>query len=185
MKLPVACWLILVAVAFTSAGRAAAAESRELKVHLAQANNDSPYAFVRAKFRPGEVTDPWAVRFFDEKRTEVPYFVWDSVTWKVAKEGREDWGHSYALINHGPGHEPEVIEARAKKLEWTKKKLPELGEKLEAEEQAAAKAGDSVCAALYLLRRHVAAFGKERLTLHIYPKRQLEPNHSVSERPTS
>ncbi len=38
---------------------------RELTVHLAQANNSSPYAFVRAKFAPGEVADPWAVRFCD------------------------------------------------------------------------------------------------------------------------
>jgi hypothetical protein len=108
MKLPRACWLILVAGALGIPGWATATESGALKVHLAQANNDSLYAFVRAKFRPGEVTDPWAVRFFDEKGTEVPYFVWDSVTWKVAKEGREDWGHRYALINHGPGNEPEV-----------------------------------------------------------------------------
>ena len=81
---------------------------RELKVHLAQANNDSPYSFVRAKFEPGEVTDPWAVRFYDERGGEIPYFVWDSVSWRVAREGRDDWGKRFALINHAPEGNPIV-----------------------------------------------------------------------------
>src|SRR5437870_9282716 len=153
---------------------AADGASRELQVHLAQANNDSPYAFGRAKFRPGEVADPWAVRFFDDKGKEVPYFVWDSVTWRVAREGRADWGKRYALLNHGPGDAAEVVEARARKLEAARKALPELAARLEAEEQAAGEAPDSVCAALYLLRYRVPAFGKERLTLRIYPGPQAE-----------
>src|SRR6516162_8448363 len=148
MKLTaVRCILLAVCATFLSSS-AVAEEKRELKVHLAQANNDSPYAFVRAKFNPGEVADPWAVRFFDEKGAEVPYFVWDSVTWRVAREGRDDWGHRYALLNHAPGDAPEVVEARANKLQAAKKNLPELGAALEAQEQAAKKAGDSVCAVL-------------------------------------
>jgi hypothetical protein len=149
-----------------------AAEDRALRVHLAQANNDSPYAFVRAKFQPGEVGDPWAVRFFDDKGAEVPYFVWDSITWRVAQEGRADWGHRYALNHHSPGDSPEVAVARDQKLQSTKQNLPELGAKLEAQEQAVRKAPDSVCAALYLLRHPVRAFGKERLTLRLYAARQ-------------
>jgi hypothetical protein len=156
MKLNKAFGILLAACALFIPGRADAGGDRELKVHLAQANNNSPYAFVRAKFRPGEVADPWAVRFFDDKGAEVPYFVWDSVTWRVAREGRADWGHRYALINHAPGDAPEVLEARPCKLQETRKNLPELGAKLEAQEQAAAKAPDSVCAALYLLRHRVA-----------------------------
>src|SRR5690242_10519963 len=78
-------------------------EVRELKVHLVQANNASSYAFVWAKFQPGELADPWAVRFFDEKNVEIPYFVWDSVTWRVAYEGKPEWGHRFALISHAPG----------------------------------------------------------------------------------
>jgi len=175
MKLVSACWIMLAVFASGSAGCANAEGNRELKVHLAQANNNSPYAFVRAKFEPGEVVDPWAVRFFDEKGAEVSYFVWDSVTWQVAREGRADWGHRYALINHAPGDAQEVLEARARKLQWAKKNLPELGTRLEGQEQAAKKAGDSVCAAMYLLRRPVPAFGKERLTLRVYPRRQVEP----------
>src|SRR5262249_4177124 len=53
----------------------------------------------------------------------------------------------------------------------------EIAAELEAQEQAAAKAPDSVCAALYLLRHKVPAFGKERLTLRIYPDKQVEPKH--------
>jgi hypothetical protein len=170
---------VLVACAFAISARASAEGPRELKVHLAQANNNSPYAFVRARFEPGEVTDPWAVRFFDDKGAEVPYFVHDSTTWRVAQAGRADWGHRYALLNHAPGDTPEVVEARAKKLEWTKKKLPALGSKLEARDQAARKAPDSVCAALYLLRYPVPAFGKKRLTLRIYPERQVTPKIQV------
>jgi hypothetical protein len=176
MKPATECWIVLAACLLTP-GWATAADHRELTVHLAQANNDSPYAFVRAKFNPGEVADPWAVRFFDDKGTEISYFVWDSITWKVAQEGRADWGRRYALVNHAPGDAPEVVEARAQKLKWTRKNLPELGEKLDAQEQAARKAGDSVCAALYLLRHRVAALGKERVTLRIYPERQVEPKH--------
>src|SRR5262249_51544104 len=37
------------------------------------------------------------------------------------------------------------------------------------------KAPDSVCAAMYLLRYRVPPFGKERLTLRIYPEKQVEP----------
>jgi hypothetical protein len=173
MKLTHTCWIVVAACALAIPGRAA--EARELKVHLAQANNNSPYAFVRAKFKPGEVADPWAVRFLDGKGKEVPYFVWDSITWRVARAGRPDWGKRYALLNHAPGDAPQVSEARGKKLEWAKKNLPELGTRLQAQEQAAGKFPDSVCAALYLLRYKTPAFGKERLTLRIYPKKQVEP----------
>jgi hypothetical protein len=175
MKLTKASWILLTAWALHLPGWANAEGNRELKVHLAQANNNSPYAFVRAKFEPGEVADPWAVRFFDETGAEIPYFVWDSVTWRVAQEGRADWGNRYALMNHAPGEAPEVREARAQKLQWARKNLPELGAQLEAQEQAAKRAPDSVCAALYLLHHHVPAFGKERLALRIYPQRQVEP----------
>jgi hypothetical protein len=154
---------------------ASAEGNRELKVHLAQANNQSPYAFVRAKFEPGELADPWAVRFFDERGAEVPYFVWDSVTWRVAREGRDDWGRRYALINHAPGNSSDVLEAREQKIQWAEKKLPSLGKRLKIQEEAARRAGDSVCAVLYLLRRSVPAFGKERLSLRLYRDRQVEP----------
>src|SRR6516164_3768846 len=158
MKLTaVRCILLAVCATFLSSS-AVAEEKRELKVHLAQANNDSPYAFVRAKFNPGEVADPWAVRFFDEKGTEIPYFVWDSVTWRVAQAGRADWGHRYALINHAPGDAPAVVQARAQKLQWANKNLPELGAKLETQDKQAAKAPDSLCGAMYLLQKRVPAF---------------------------
>ena len=98
----------------------------ELTVHIAQANNNSPYTFVRAKFEPGEVSDPWAVRFFDGKGVEVDYFVWDFVTWKVAREGRADWGNRYALLNHACGNSAEALQARSRKLEWAKRNSPEL-----------------------------------------------------------
>ena len=159
--------LTVLLVGFTSP--AGAAEVRELKVHLAQANNDSPYAFVRAKFDPGEVPDPWAVRFFDEDANEVPSFVWDSVTWRTAREGRADWGRRFALLNHGPGDAPEVTAARGTKLRAAEQALPELAAEIEAREQAAGRAPDSVCAAMYLLRYRVPAFGKKRLTLRIDP----------------
>ena len=175
MKPTRACGILLAACALGIPERACADGTRELKVHLAQANNNSSYAFVRAKLNPGEVSDPWAVRFFDDKGNEVPYFVWDSITWRVAREGRADWGKRYALLNHAPGDAREVIEARARKLQATKKAVPELAAELEAQEEAAAKAPDSVCAALYLLRYRVPAFGKERLTLRIYPETQAEP----------
>ena len=112
--------------------------TRQLRVHLAQANNDSPYTLVRAKFEPGELADPWAVRFFDDKGGEIPYFVWDSVTWGVARKGRADWGERYALVNHAAGDTAEVKGARAKKLEWARKLLPEpgLGDRLDFQELA-------------------------------------------------
>jgi hypothetical protein len=179
MRLIRACWILLAVAALNIPGRAGAEEPRACQVHLAQANNNSPYAFVRARFNPGEVADPWAVRFFDGQGKEVPYFVWDSVTWRVAQEGRPDWGRRYALCNHAPGDAPEVLAARGEKIRWCRKNLPEVGAKLEAQEQAARKAPDSVCAALYLLRHRVPAFGKERLTLRIYPEKQTEPKRRV------
>jgi hypothetical protein len=175
MKLTKACGILLAACALAIPERAAAKDTRELKVHLAQGNTDNPYAFVRAKFNPGEVSDPWAVRFFDRTGKEVPYFVWDSITWRVAREGRADWGKRYALLNHGPGDAPQVVEARARKLEAAKKALPELAAQVEAQERVAGKAPDSVCAAMYLLRYRMPAFGKERLTLRIHPEKQVEP----------
>lgn len=183
MKTPTACSIVLAFTMLGSSQVAAAEANRELKVHLAQANNDSPYAFVRAKFAPGEVVDPWAVRFFDDQGKEVPYFVWDSVTWRVAREGRPDWGKRYALLNHAPGDAPEVIEARGKKLEAAKKALPMLAAEIEGQEQAAEKAPDSICAAMYLLRYRVSPFGKERLTLRIYPKTQVEPKRRAWKSP--
>jgi hypothetical protein len=166
-------FLALFAVGFAF-GSANAQSPRELTVHLAQANNDSPYAFMRAKFEPGEVSDPWAVRFFDGDR-EVEYFVWDAITWKVARDGRRDWGYGYALLNHGPGDTDEVLGARAQKINWAKDRLPALGAKLAAQDQKAKESGDSVCAAMYLLRHRVPAFGKPKLRMKIYPERQVQP----------
>jgi hypothetical protein len=179
MKLTRACPIILATCALGIPELACAEDTRELRVHLAQANNNSPYAFVRARFNPGEVADPWAVRFFDDRGKEVPYFVCDAISWRIAREGRTDWGKRYALLNHGPGDAPQVLEARARKLEWTRKNLPELGARLDAQEQAVGKTPDSVCAALYLLRYRVPAFGKERLTLRICGEKQVDPKRRV------
>jgi hypothetical protein len=151
---------------------------RTLRVHLAAAGSRSPLAFVRARFEPGETTDPWAVRFFKDDGTEIPYFVWDSVTWQVAGAGRDDWGGRYALLNHAPGDDPGVRSARDRKIAWVEAHLPALGAKLAAQRAAMARAGDSVCAALYLLQHSVPPFGKERITLRIYPARQIEPSRS-------
>ena len=111
------CSIMLAASALMSLEPARAEGARELRVHLAQANNQSPYTFVRARFKPGEVVDPWTVRFINDQGEEIPYFVWDSITWRVAREGRADWGKSYALLNHGPGAAPEVLKARPRKLQ--------------------------------------------------------------------
>jgi hypothetical protein len=163
MKLNLAGRVLLVSCLAGLPARADADSKRELKVHLVAANNSSPYVFVRAKFEPGEVADPWAVRFFDEKGAEISFFVWDSITWQAAQKGRADWGHRYGLINHGPGDSTVAVAARAKKLEATKKDLPEVAARLQAREQAVGKAPASVCAAMYLLRRRVLPFGKERI----------------------
>jgi hypothetical protein len=165
--------ILATAIMLASPTLVGAQGQRELKVHLVQANNDSPYTLVRAKFEPGEVADPWGVRFVDDKDADIPYFVWDSVTWRVAQDGRPEWGHRYALINHAPGDAPEVVEARGKKLEWTRKTFPELAAKLDAQEAAARKAPDSVCAAIYLLRRQVPALGKDRVRLRIGEQPQV------------
>ena len=171
-----------VALALAGPGPAGAQEAKVpsaergmLAVHVCQANNRSPYAFVRAKFQPGEVADPWAVRFLGPDGKEVPYFVWDSVTWKVAREGRADWGHRYALLNHGPGDAPEVLEARGRKLEWARRKLPELAARLAAQDEAAGRSPESVCAALYLLRYPAEAYGKHKLTLRLHAGPQAPP----------
>jgi hypothetical protein len=168
-------WGLLAASPATAAEPKPAAAVQVLNVHACQANNRSPYLFVRAKFEPGEVPDPWAVRFFDEKGGEVPYFVWDSVTWEVARRGRADWGRRYALINHAPGCDSEVLAARDRKLHWAKHNLPELAERLQAREDAARRWGNSTCAALYLLRYAASAYAKERLTLRLYSTPQVEP----------
>lgn len=176
-RLPLAALLIALVIF----AQARAAEVQELKVHLTQANNESSYAFVRAKFKPGEVRDPWAVRFVDESGAEVSYFVWDSVTWQVAREGREDWGKRYALINHASGDSDEMRAARGEKISWALENLPELGARLEAEDQTAKANGDSICAALYLLRRTVPAMGRDRLSLRVFPGHQVEPKTRVIE----
>src|SRR5215471_2913525 len=120
---------ILLVVGALALNAASAQEPRNLEVHLAQAKNDSPYAFVRAKFEPGELTDPWAVRFFDDAGAEIPYFVWDSLTWKVARNGRADWGGRYSQLNHAAGEMPEVAAARDEKILWAKEHMPVLGAK--------------------------------------------------------
>ncbi|MBM4020397.1 MAG: hypothetical protein FJ288_19110, partial [Planctomycetes bacterium] len=166
------------AVAGLSAGAAQAAETRTdrapgdrrlLNVHACQANNRSPYLLVRAKFRPGEVADARAVKFFAPDGTEVAHSVWDSVTWRVARDGRPDWGGRYALLQHGSGNAQEAREARGKKLEAAKQQLPRLGAELAAEDEAAQRHGDSICSAIYLLRHALLPYGKEKLRLEILP----------------
>src|SRR5215471_13084615 len=179
---------ILLVVGALALNAASAQEPRNLEVHLAQANNDSPYAFVRAKFEPGELADPWAVRFFDDAGAEIPYFVWDSLTWRVAREGRSDWGRRYAQLNHAAGDSDAVSAARGEKIAWANQHMPALGTQLAAQDEAAKKAGESVCAAMYLLRYRVPAFGKRRVVLRIFDQSQVKPNRlawqgpNVSER---
>jgi hypothetical protein len=148
----------------------------DIPVHLVQAGNDSPYSFVRAKFEPGEVSDPWAVRFFDSRGAEVPCFVWDSVTWEVARQGRPHWGRRYAILNHHPGHAPEALHMRRRRLDAAQQQLPELGSALAARDEAAGQWGDSVCAAIYLVRHRVPPFGKDKLTLRVYRTPQTAPS---------
>ncbi|MBI1311087.1 hypothetical protein GC176_07240 [bacterium] len=169
---------VLFALSFAAADFVSAAP-RELQVHLAQAGNESPYVFVRAKFEPGELADPWSVKFVDAAGREVPYFVWDSMTWREAREGRADWGHRYAPLNHAAGDATDVKTARDEKIRWAVEHLPQLGGKLKSEDDDARTHGDSVCAAMYLLRYQVAAFGKQRLTLRIHDQQQVEPHHTV------
>src|SRR5262245_56977461 len=113
---------------------------RTLPVHVVQASGQSDYAFVRANFRPGEIDDPWAVRFFDAKGKEVPYHVWDAVDWQTAHVGRPEWGKQYPLLQHYPGNDPNVKKARAEKLAWAKKFAPAEAAEMEAIENAARNA---------------------------------------------
>lgn len=172
--------LAIAAIVFVSSLFSASfawAAPRELKVHLAQSNNDCPYALVRAKFEPKELADPWAVRFFDGEGNEVSYFVWDAITWREARDGRSDWGGRYAALNHAAGDASDVLTARDVKIDWAKNNLPTLGLSLSLVDSTARAHGDSVCAAMYLLRHKVPALGKDRMTLRMYPERQAEPKH--------
>jgi hypothetical protein len=173
-----ACSFVFALSLLPGVARATEEPSRTLRVHLAAAGSRSPFNLVRARFEPGETNDPWAVRFFKDDGTEIPYFVWDSVTWQVAGAGRDDWGQRYALLNHAPGDDPGVRTARDRKIAWAEAHAPALSGKLAAQRAAAARAGDSVCAALYLLQHSAAPFGKERITLRIYPTRQVEPSQT-------
>jgi hypothetical protein len=148
---------------------------RMLPIHVVQANAQSNYTFVRANFRPGEVDDPWAVRFFDPKGKEVPYHVWDAVDWQTAHEGRADWGHQYPLLQHYPGNDPSVKKARAEKLAWAKKYAPAEAAEMEAIEEAARKSPRSPCVVLYLLRYKAGPYAKDRLSMKVYAKRQVVP----------
>src|SRR5262245_46448991 len=136
---------------------------RELPIHVVQASGQSGYTFLKAKFQPGELSDPWAVRFFDPKGKEIEYFVWDSVDWQTAREGRPDWGGQYALLQHYPGNDPAVKKARAEKLAWARKFMPDEGAELEAVEQAARKSPKSPCVVLYLLGYRAAAYAKDQI----------------------
>jgi hypothetical protein len=51
-------WILPMLCVLGNSQETSAERNRELRVHLAQANNHSPYAFVRARFEPRELTDP-------------------------------------------------------------------------------------------------------------------------------
>jgi hypothetical protein len=141
---------------------------KELRVHLVSGSRQSSYSFVRAKFLPGEVQAPWAVRFLDDQGHEIRHFVWDSLTWQEAREGPVQWGGKgrYALLNHASGDGPEASKARTRRIEWAEGNIPEIGARLRAQDEAARQHGGSVCAALYLLKYSVEPFGRARLTLN-------------------
>src|SRR5262249_5553255 len=149
--------------------------ARQMAVHVVQASGQSNYAFVRANFHPGEIDDPWAVRFLDPRGKEVPYFVWDAVDWQTARDGRPDWGRQYALLQHSRGNDPGAKQARAEKLAWAKQFLPAEAADLERHEQAARKSPQSQCVVLYLLRYRAAPYAKDRLTMQIFAQRQVSP----------
>jgi len=169
----IAC-IVLAALAIPLPGWCATQPIAELKVHVAQANNVAGYAFVRARFEPGELSDPWAVRFFDARGGEIPYFVWDAQDWATARDGRPDWGGQYALLQHHPGNDPKVLAARGEKIAWARDHWPEIGQRLEAQSVAAGKSPRSICAALYLLRYPTQPYAKDELALRIYATRQRE-----------
>ena len=148
---------------------------RILPVHVVQANAQSNYIFVRANFRPGEIEDPWAARFFNAKGNELAYHVWDSVDWQTASEGRADWGKQYPLLQHYPGNDPKIKRARAEKLAWAKKFLPPEAAEMEALEEAARTSPRSQCVVLYLLHYRVPPHAREKLTMKIYAKASWRP----------
>lgn len=147
-----------------------ALSQKQLMVHLVQGNNRSPYTFVRAKFKPGELFNPWAIQFLNENGQKIPCFVWDSLTWKEAREGRPDWGFRYAPMNHGCGNTPEVKEARQRKIQWAQNHWPELGKTLAEEEKSEKRYGQSLCSVLYLLQYSVPPFEKKRVILRLEKK---------------
>lgn len=175
MSSPRRCWMIAVSLLSLLAPLARAVEPvRTLPIHVVQASGQSNYTFLRANFRPGEIEDPWSVRFFDPKGQEIEYFVWDAVDWQTAREGRSDWGHQYPLLQHYPGNDPGVKKARVDKIAWARKFLPAEGVELEALEQAARASPRSQCVVLYLLRYRAAPYAKDRLTMKVFAEGQIK-----------
>jgi prepilin-type N-terminal cleavage/methylation domain-containing protein len=166
--------VLMAVMPFSGAVAARSQPVAELKVHLAQANHRAAYAFVRARFEPGELSDPWAVRFLDPKGSEIPYFVWDCADWRTAQEGRREWGGQYPLLQHHPGNDPKVVTARQEKIAWAEEHWPDIGHKLQEQQAKAQQLPQSVCCVLYLLRYTTEPYAKERLTLQIYATRQRE-----------
>jgi len=150
------------------------AATRDLTIHLAQANARAEYAFVRARFEPGEVPDPWAVQFLDRQGKTVPYFVWDSVDWHTARQGRADWGGQYPLLQHHPGNDPRVVGARDEKIRWARENWPDVGRALQEQSARAREFPTSVCCALYLLRIPTGPFAKVQLTCRIHASAQIQ-----------
>ncbi len=97
------------------------------------------------------------------------------MTWGDAREGRKDWGGRYAPLNHAPGNSHDVLAARTAKIDWATENYLSLGTVLSGQDNLSRQKSTSVCSVLYLLRRTVPSFGKDRLTLQIHPLRQVEP----------
>ena len=65
------------------------------------------------------------------------------------------------------GDTADVVAACAEKIAWAKKNLPEVGARLEAQDEVAKKSSESVCSVMYLLCYEVPTFGKQRITLRM------------------
>jgi hypothetical protein len=68
---------------------------------------------------------------------------------------------------------------RAHRLAAAKEQLPQLGAMLNAQDEASGQYEDSLCAALYLLRYKVRQFGRDKLSLHTFQSRQVEPQQQL------
>jgi hypothetical protein len=134
-----------------------------IRVDLPRNHERCDYHVLQINFKPGEIEDPWHVRFTD-KGSDVPFFVWDDTRWRetVGEKARDYAVNKWSFI-------PEDFTSQDESPQEFLRRMT-ISEEVILTDAILKKANDhpsSVSSAIYLVKRKVKQYRTASINIYI------------------